>query len=70
MLKQIDMIKQEISLLKGFDHPNVIKYLATEVFPNHRGVYILFEYMPGGSLKSLLEKFGKFDERVARIYMR
>ena len=28
------------------------------------------EYIPGGSLKSLIEKFGRLDEAVVRTYSR
>jgi len=31
-------------------------------------VDILLEYVPNGSIKNLLDKFGPFNEQIARIY--
>lgn len=33
-------------------------------------VDIVMEYMPGGSLRGLLDKFGKFDENLIKVYLR
>ena len=32
------------------------------------GVDIVLEYVPGGSIRSNLNKFGKFEERITSIY--
>eukprot|EP00826_Nyctotherus_ovalis_P055219 TRINITY_DN7318_c0_g3_i2.p1 TRINITY_DN7318_c0_g3~~TRINITY_DN7318_c0_g3_i2.p1 ORF type:complete len:265 (+),score=57.58 TRINITY_DN7318_c0_g3_i2:477-1271(+) len=63
-------LKQEITLLKGLDHPNIVKYIYTDTSPDKQGVDILLEYMPGGSVRSLLDKFGPFDEQVIKVLMR
>jgi len=34
----------------------------------NKGVDIVMEYIPGGSLRSLLNKFGNFDENITSIY--
>jgi serine/threonine protein kinase len=33
-------------------------------------VEIILEFMPGGSLRSLLDKFGRFDEKLVQIYLK
>lgn len=69
-MKEIESLKVEISLLKTLDHPNVVKYMQTDVCSDKSGVDIVLEYMPGGSLRSLLDKFGKFEERLVKIYLK
>ena len=44
----------------------MVQYLGYEVEAGY--LNILLEYVPGGSIASLLEKFGQFDENVIRIY--
>lgn len=57
-------------MLRGLDHPNIVKYLYTDVSPDKRGVDILLEYMPGGSVKNLLDKSGPFNEKLVKIFIR
>lgn len=33
-------------------------------------LYIFLEYVPGGSIASMLERFGKFSEELVRNYTR
>ena len=35
-----------------------------------QALHIFLEYVPGGSIASLLQKFGCFSEKVIRIYTR
>ncbi|KAL7210228.1 hypothetical protein ACSBR1_031735 [Camellia fascicularis] len=51
-------LEEEVNLLKNLSHPNIVRYLGTtreEVSLN-----ILLEIVPGGSISSLLGKFGSF----------
>jgi serine/threonine protein kinase len=57
-------------LLKALQHPNVVSYLQTDIAADRNGVEIVLEYMPGGSLRSLLDKYGKFDENLIKVYLR
>ena len=43
-----------------------MKYLNSEFINNE--YYIYMEYVTGGSLLSLLNKFGKLDEETIKIY--
>jgi serine/threonine protein kinase len=63
-------LKQEILLLKGLDHPNIVKYIYTDTSKDKQGVDILLEYMPGGSVRSLLDKFGAFEESVIKTFIK
>lgn len=45
-----------------------MRYLYTEISNDKRGVDILLEYVPAGSIKDLIEKFGPLEEKLVRIY--
>lgn len=50
----------EVETMKDLDHLNIVQYLG---FEQLGGVSNLFlEYVPGGSVKSLLNNFGRFPE--------
>ncbi|XP_004229416.1 mitogen-activated protein kinase kinase kinase NPK1 [Solanum lycopersicum] len=59
-------LEEEVNLLKNLSHPNIVRYLGTarEV----GSLNILLEFVPGGSISSLLGKFGSFPESVIRMY--
>lgn len=63
---QVQALMREISLMRGLDHRNVVRYIGVE----RRGstLNILMEYIPGGSLASLVSKFGALAENVVRVY--
>jgi serine/threonine protein kinase len=65
--KEVTALQQEISLMKGFLHPNIVAYLGTEMKGDNT-LYIFTEWVPGGSLQSLLKKFGRFTESVILNY--
>lgn len=59
----------EVSVLKQLHHPNIVRYLGTErVHGDISSLNIFLEYVPGGSIASLLAKFGRFTENVLRVY--
>jgi serine/threonine protein kinase len=60
-------IRREILLLRSLDHINIVKYYGAEM---DRSLYIYQEWIPGGSVTSMLNKFGPFSIQVVRIYLR
>ena len=48
------------------DHPNVVKYLGTD---RKEGFCIILEYLPGGSIACILDRFGALEEDLLRIYL-
>jgi len=66
--KQVSLLQKEISLLKSLSHKNIVKYLHAEITESKNGVYIIMEYVSGGSIRHLLDKFGKFEENLVRLY--
>lgn len=59
-------IKMEISLLSKLKHRNIVKYIDSIRTDHH--LNIVLEYIEGGSLASILKKFGAFIESLAAIY--
>ncbi|KAM3707384.1 hypothetical protein ACB098_02G022900 [Castanea mollissima] len=59
-------LEEEVKLLKNLSHPNIVRYLGTA--REHDSLNILLEFVPGGSISSLLGKFGSFPESVIRMY--
>ncbi|KAG6764428.1 hypothetical protein POTOM_031897 [Populus tomentosa] len=59
-------LEEEVKLLKNLSHPNIVRYLGTA--REDDSLNILLEFVPGGSISSLLGKFGSFPESVIRMY--
>ncbi|XP_074320945.1 mitogen-activated protein kinase kinase kinase NPK1-like isoform X2 [Silene latifolia] len=62
----IKELEEEVKLLKNLSHPNIVRYLGTA--REDEALNILLEFVPGGSISSLLGKFGSFPEPVIRMY--
>ena len=67
---EVKAIRQEIQILKSLSHPNIVQYYSTEISDDGKGVDILLEYVPGGSIRQILDKFMPFDEVFVKIYSR
>ena len=64
--EHIKSVEAEVNLLKQLDHPNIVRYLGTE--KTSKVLNIFLEYVPGGSIASLLSNFGPFKEPVVKLY--
>ena len=64
--KKIDKLMEEIEVMRGLCHPNIVRYCGTECSPTH--ITIFMEYVVGGSIAELIRKFGKFNETLIRVY--
>ena len=63
-----EQLEQEVELLSRLQHPNIVRYVGISREP--RALYIFLEYVPGGSIASLLSRFGAFEEGVIQVYTR
>jgi len=57
-------------MLRNLSHPNIVKYFGSEISDDGLGVDIILEFVPGGSIRQLLDKFKSFEERLVKLYTR
>nr|GAT44126.1 predicted protein [Mycena chlorophos] len=50
------------------DHPNIVQYLGFEETSTTLNIFL--EYIPGGTIGSMLQKHGRFDQNVAKHFTR
>lgn len=62
----VQALKMESETLKDLDHPHIVQYLGFEETPTNLSIFL--EYVPGGSIGSVLKKHGKFDDVVTRSF--
>ena len=61
-------IMGELELLKELDHPNILKYKGFIKTKEH--INIVLDFVEGGSLQSIIGKFGVIPERLAICYIK
>ena len=63
---EVKQLQREIDVLKILKHPNIVEYYKNAVINNY--LVILMEFVPGGSVHSLIEKKGVLTEKQASRY--
>ena len=61
---EIDSFRREIETMESLEHKNIVRYLGTD--RTDKNLYILLEYVPGGSIEQMLNQFGAFSEDMVR----
>ena len=56
----------EVKIYENLNHPNIIKYIFSEQISSYYFLYL--EYIPGGSIKNMIEQFGGFNEILIKKY--
>ena len=64
----IEALKREISLLRDLKHPNIVQYLGSNSDDTH--LHIFLEYVPGGSVASMLVNYGPLGEGLIKNFVR
>lgn len=67
-VKNIERFRQEIAIMKGLDHPNILKLFET--FEDHKYIYLVLELCKGGELFDRIIDEGYFSEMAAGVIMR
>src|SRR5688500_17252514 len=62
----IGTLCQEIEVYQKLEHKNIVSYLGAKQEDDE--IYIYMEYMPGGSISSMLKQYGLFEESVIRKF--
>lgn len=64
----IDALKREIGLLRELQHPNIVQYLGCSSSADHLNIFL--EYVPGGSVQTMLNSYGALREPLIRSFVR
>ena len=60
-------IRNEIEVLKSFDHPNVMKIF--EFFEDEKNIYLINEFCGGGDVVGIIDKYGLYPEIFLKYVM-
>jgi mitogen-activated protein kinase kinase kinase len=66
--ESIVQLEQEVHMLSQLTHPNIVRYIGIKRRKDILNVFM--EYVPGGSIASLLQRFGPLGDNVTRVYTR
>ncbi len=64
----IDSLQREMGLLRELHHENIVSYFGSSVEDGNINIFI--EYVPGGSVSSMLGSYGPFEEPLVRSFVR
>ncbi|KAK2593752.1 ATP binding [Conoideocrella luteorostrata] len=64
----IDALKREMGLLRDLRHPNIVQYLGCSSSPDFLNIFL--EYVPGGSVQTMLNSYGALPEPLVRSFVR
>ncbi|CAD8151694.1 unnamed protein product [Paramecium pentaurelia] len=65
---KVKQLQKEIEMLSKLQHPNIVRYIGCE--QKNQFINIFLEYVSGGSVYTLLERFGCFKERLIKTYLK
>lgn len=70
-VNDVHALVKEISILKELEHPHIVRYLGSRIVAGQGlNAFLLFtEWVPGGSVKSVIENFGPLVTGVVHSYM-
>ncbi|GME49289.1 hypothetical protein GTA08_BOTSDO00373 [Neofusicoccum parvum] len=64
----LDALKREIGLLRELKHPNIVQYLGSNSDETHLNIFL--EYVPGGSVATMLINYGPLLEPLVANFVR
>ena len=62
----IQSVSHEIKIMKDLEHKNIVRYKTN--YKDSAFLYIVMEYVEGGSLKDNIKTYGTFDEHIIATY--
>uniref|UniRef100_A0A158RED3 Protein kinase domain-containing protein n=1 Tax=Hydatigena taeniaeformis TaxID=6205 RepID=A0A158RED3_HYDTA len=68
-MEQLVTAREEVEIMRRLYHPNVLRLFGIAYNPEKKHVDIFVEWMPGGSITSLLNQYGAFTEPVSLAYI-
>lgn len=67
-MSMIDALQREMNLLRDLQHENIVQYLGSN--SEEKFLNIFLEYVPGGSVATMLSNYGAFEESLIRNFVR
>ncbi|GBL49268.1 ATP binding [Candidozyma auris] len=64
----IEALHHEMTLLKELNHENIVRYYGSSSEGSFLNIFL--EYVPGGSVQSMLQSYGPFEEPLIRNFVR
>jgi mitogen-activated protein kinase kinase kinase len=64
----VEALKHEIGLLRDLKHPNIVQYLGSNSDESHLNIFL--EYVPGGSVATMLVNYGPLGESLIQNFVR
>lgn len=64
----LEALEREMTFLKELNHENIVRYLGSSIDENFLNIFL--EYVPGGSVQSMLNSYGPFEEPLIRNFVR
>ncbi|KAJ1418562.1 kinase-like domain-containing protein [Ochromonadaceae sp. CCMP2298] len=65
---EVESLRREIRVMWDLHHDNIVRYMGTS--RSERYLFIILEYVTGGSIASMLGQFGPFSEKLLRRFTR
>ncbi|CCD27091.1 mitogen-activated protein kinase kinase kinase STE11 NDAI_0J01990 [Naumovozyma dairenensis CBS 421] len=66
--KMVDALQHEMNLLKELHHENIVTYYGSS--QENGNLNIFLEYVPGGSISTMLNNYGPFEESLIINFIR
>ncbi|KAF7660477.1 hypothetical protein LDENG_00281560 [Lucifuga dentata] len=64
--REYSRLQGEVKLLKTLTHSNIVGFLGTSLHQHMASIFM--EYIPGGSIASIIHRFGPLPERILALY--
>jgi mitogen-activated protein kinase kinase kinase len=64
----VEALKHEIGLLRDMKHQNIVQYLGSNSDEQHLNIFL--EYVPGGSVATMLVNYGPLGESLIQNFVR
>eukprot|EP00903_Cladosiphon_okamuranus_P016048 g14817.t1 len=64
--RDAEAFRNEVAILQDNKHENIVKSYGSSI--KDKQMYIFLEYMPGGSVRRLLDHFGVFPDKIVLLY--
>lgn len=64
----VEALKHEIGLLRDLKHDNIVQYLGSNSDETHLNIFL--EYVPGGSVATMLVNYGPLGESLIQNFVR